>query len=51
MVVFFIVAPFNNDHLQVFRHYTDEVAMEGVPVKERNGRILERSKGYARANT
>ena len=48
MVVFFIVAPFNNDHLQVFRHYADQVAREGVPEKERNGRILELSKGFVR---
>jgi hypothetical protein len=50
MVVFFIVAPFNNDHLQVFRHYTDQVAKEELPDKERNGRILEQSKGFVRTS-
>ena len=49
MVVFFIVAPFSNDHLQVFRHYTDQVAGERVPDKQRNGRILELSKDFLRS--
>ena len=49
MVVFFIVVRFNNDHLLVFRHHTEQVAMEGVPDKERNARILEQSKDFVRA--
>jgi len=48
MVVFFIVAPFSNDHLHVFRHYANEVAMEQMPNEERNGRILELSKDFVR---
>ena len=37
MVVFFTVAPFNNDTLQAFRHFADEV------------NSLERSKDYVRS--
>ena len=48
MVVFFLVAPFSSDHLQVFRHYTNHVAGEQVPHEERNGLILELSKNFVR---
>jgi hypothetical protein len=39
IVVFFIVAPFSNDNLLVFRHFADEVTHE---------QVLERSKHYVR---
>ena len=48
MIVFFIFAPFSNDHLMVFRNFSQEVASEEMPDTERNGRILERSKKYLR---
>ena len=48
MVVFFIVAPFSNDNLLVFRHYADQVALEQMPDEERNGRISDLSKAYVR---
>ena len=48
MVVFFIVAPFSNDHLLVFRHFANKVACELVPLNERHGRILDLSKAYVR---
>ena len=48
MVVFFIVAPFSNDHLQVFRHCATQVAMEQIPNEERNRRILQLSKDFVR---
>ena len=49
MVVFFIVAPFNNDNLLVFRHFSDEVPSEEVADKKRKRCILERSKDYVRS--
>ena len=49
MVGFFIVAPFSNDNLLVFRHFAIEVACERVLDNERNGRILELSKDYVRS--
>ena len=42
MAVFFIVAPFSNDHLLVFRHF----ATEALESKQ----ILARSKDYVRSN-
>ena len=38
MVIFFIVAPFNNDNLLVFRHFASQ-----------NGDVLKRSKDYVRS--
>ena len=49
MVVFFTVAPFNNDNLLVFRHFADEVLSEQVADTERKRRTLERSKDYVRS--
>jgi hypothetical protein len=49
MVVFFIVAPFSNDHLLVFRHFANQIACERVPDNKRNSRILELSKDYVRS--
>ena len=49
MVIFFIVAPFNNDNLLVFHHFADEVPSEQVADKERKRCILERSKDYVRS--
>ena len=49
MVVFFIVAPFSNDRLPLFRHFDNQVASEQVPGNERHGRILELSKDYVRS--
>ena len=46
MVVFFTVAPFNNDNLLVFRHFADQVLSEQVDDAERKRRILERSEDY-----
>ena len=43
MAVFFFVAPFNNDNLQIFRHVSEEVACEGNDDKRH---ILERSNDY-----
>ena len=48
MVVFFIVVPFSNGHLMVFRHFASHVARERIPDKERNGRILNLSKDFVR---
>jgi hypothetical protein len=49
IVVFFIVAPFSNDHLLVFRHFANQIACERVPDNKRNSRILELSKDYVRS--
>ena len=49
MVVFFIVAPFSNDHLLVFHNFANQVASERVPLDERRRRILELSKDYVRS--
>jgi hypothetical protein len=48
MVVFFIVAPFSNENLLVFRYYVNQVAWEQMRDEDRNGRILELSKAYVR---
>ena len=48
IAVFFLVAPFNNDNLQIFRHVSEEVACEGNDDKRL---ILERSKEYVRWKT
>jgi hypothetical protein len=48
MVVFFIVAPFSNENLLVFRYFVNQVAWEQMPDEDRNGRILDLSKAYAR---
>ena len=52
MVIFFIVAPFNNRHLQILRYFSNyvayQVACREVSEKERNARILELSRKYVR---
>jgi len=48
MVVFFIVAPFSNENLLVFRYFVNQVAWEQMPDEDRNGRILDLSKAYVR---
>jgi hypothetical protein len=48
MVVFFIVAPYSNENLLVFRYYVNQVAWEQMRDEDRNGRILELSKAYVR---
>ena len=49
MVIYFIVVPFNNDHLLVFKHFANEVAGEVMSDRKRNRRILDLSKDYVRA--
>ena len=48
MVVFFLVAPFNHDNLQIFRRASEEVAHEEPRAAERNRLLFERSKYYVR---
>ena len=48
LVVFFIVAPFSNDNLLVFRHYASETQSGQVLDKKRLATILEKSKAYLR---
>ena len=48
MVVFFLVAPFNNDNLQIFRRVSEEVVYEASDNK-RNRLILEQSINYVRS--
>ena len=48
LAVCFLVAPFNNDNRQSFRHVSEEVACEGNDDKRL---ILERSKEYVRPAT
>ena len=48
MAVFFIVAPFSNYNLEVFRYFSNQVASEWLYEEERNGRILKLSKDWVR---